>query len=164
MIDAPGHAQGQLCFYQADTAMMICGDQVLPDITPNISLVPGESADPLQLFLASLDELAEYRVELAFPGHRDPFSDFAGRIKEIIQHHQRRLQQIREWLQQPASAYSLCVMMFGERINGNIHNLRFGMSEMLAHLKHLEKLQHAAELRGGAGIQYRALPTGTDSR
>ena len=66
LIDAPGHASGQLCFYQQERKWMLCGDQVLPHITPNVSIVPGEDGDPLEAFLDSLQELASYEVQACF--------------------------------------------------------------------------------------------------
>lgn len=138
-IDAPGHAFGALCFYQREIRWMICGDQVLPRITPNISVVPGEEKDPLAAFLSSLEELQSYEVELALPGHRDPFEDFKARIIELISHHDRRLQGMRELLaQEPLTAFDMCEKLFGARLRDNPHNLRFAMSETLAHLFHLE--------------------------
>lgn len=138
-IDAPGHAGGQLCFYAPAKRWMLCGDQVLPTITPNISVVPGEDDRQLERFLASLRELAGYDVELAFPGHREPFERFGERAAELAAHHERRLANIADMLREsPGSAYSVCMRLFGERIAGDAHHMRFAMSETLAHVYHLE--------------------------
>ncbi|MCA0755312.1 MBL fold metallo-hydrolase [Paenibacillus sp. N4] len=140
LIDAPGHASGQLCFYSRERRWMLCGDQVLPRITPNVSIVPGEEEDPLASFLASLEHLRGYDVHLALPGHRDPFPDFAGRIDELRQHHARRLERMRELIEEkPRTAFGMCEALFGESLRGNAHNLRFAMSETLAHLVYLER-------------------------
>ncbi|ACT03084.1 MBL fold metallo-hydrolase [Paenibacillus sp. JDR-2] len=139
MIDAPGHAFGQLCFYEPNKETMICGDQVLPRITPNIAFNPGEEEDPLGCFLNSLDELSGYKVKLAFPGHREPFADFANRIVEIKEHHKRRLTKMRDMLREPSSAFEVCEHLFGGHLRTNPHNLRFAMSETIAHLHYLEK-------------------------
>lgn len=140
LIDAPGHAFGQLCFYAEERGWMLCGDQVLPHITPNVSAVPGEEQDPLAFFLESLEELKRYDVRLAFPGHRDPFTNFAERIVELQQHHVRRLQRMCDMLaEEPRNAFALCEALFGSRLRNNPHNLRFAMSETLAHLFHLEQ-------------------------
>jgi glyoxylase-like metal-dependent hydrolase (beta-lactamase superfamily II) len=140
LLDAPGHANGQLCFYQKERKWMVCGDQVMPHITPNVSIVPGEDGDPLDAFLGSLQELANYEVQLAFPGHRDPFSDFHGRILELQQHHIRRLDKMVRMLEEePLTAFGMCEALFGNRLNGNAHQLRFAMSETLAHLVYLER-------------------------
>ncbi|MDQ8738568.1 MBL fold metallo-hydrolase [Paenibacillus sp. LHD-38] len=140
LIDAPGHASGQLCFYQQERKWMLCGDQVLPHITPNVSIVPGEDGDPLEEFLQSLQALKQFEVSLAFPGHRDPFAGFNDRITELQQHHSRRLDKMAAMLaKEPRTAYGMCEALFGSRLNGNAHQLRFAMSETLAHLVHLER-------------------------
>lgn len=164
MIDSPGHARGQLCFYEPLKKWMLCGDQVLPNITPNISVVPGENHDQLQQFLDSLEELKGYEVELAFPGHRDPFTNFGERIVQLAAHHERRLLQIRELIQvEPMTGYTLCMRLFGERIAGNTHNLRFAMSETLAHLFHLERQGLVAGTRQHDCMVYSVKPTTTVS-
>lgn len=62
---------------------MICGDAVLPQISPNVSLLPGSDPQPLQTFLQGLRELGSYPVSMAFPGHREPFTGFAHRVSVL---------------------------------------------------------------------------------
>lgn len=157
LIDAPGHARGQLCFYAPQRKWMICGDQVLPHITPNVSVVPGDEGGELDLFLNSLTELSKYEVGLAFPGHRDPFTEFGGRIEELKEHHKRRLERMAELVQEEAcTGYAMCERLFGPRITGNTHNLRFAMSETLAHLFHLVKSNAISSSRRDGVIVYHA--------
>ncbi|REK75888.1 MBL fold metallo-hydrolase [Paenibacillus paeoniae] len=155
LIDAPGHAYGAVCFYQPDIRWMVCGDQVLPHITPNISVVPGEEKDPLEAFLGSLEQLKSYDVALALPGHRDPFTDFQGRIDELISHHVRRLDRMAELLKhESCTAFALCETLFGVRLRDNPHNLRFAMSETLAHLYYLEREGRIRSREVGAALVY----------
>lgn len=158
LIDAPGHANGQLCFYQKEQQWMLCGDQVLPDISPNVSFVPGENGNPLEAFLNSLEELRQFGVKLAFPGHRDPFTDFVGRIAELKQHHEHRLDKMAAMLAvEPYTAYGMCMALFGSRLNGNAHQLRFAMSETLAHLVYLEHKARIASVAVDGVYQYSAI-------
>ncbi|WP_042164927.1 MBL fold metallo-hydrolase [Paenibacillus gorillae] len=138
LIDAPGHAYGQLLLYEPHNGWMFCGDQVIPRITPNISVVPGEETDPLNDFLMNLDQLLSYEVSLAFPGHRDPFTGFTARIEELKQHHTRRLDRMKRMLEEPMSAFELSERLFGINLRSNPHNLRFAMAETLAHLYYME--------------------------
>ncbi|MFC5651516.1 MBL fold metallo-hydrolase [Paenibacillus solisilvae] len=157
LIDAPGHAGGQLCFYSREKKWMFCGDQVLPNITPNISVVPGEEGDPLQQFLDNLAGLRNFEVELAFPGHRDPFSAFDGRITEIIEHHARRLDTMEHLLAERSyTGFAMCEKLFGTRIAGNIHQFRFAMSETLAHLYYLERCSRISHEDQSGVIEYKA--------
>lgn len=142
LIDAPGHARGQLCFYDAPSRIILCGDQVLPRITPNVSYVPGEDADPLARFIQSLEQLATLDVAIAFPGHRQPFTMFQQRIHELVEHHQQRVVQIKTIIsQQACTSYELCLALFGEQIVNNPHHLRFAMAETLAHVIYMENQQ-----------------------
>lgn len=130
-----GHAWRHLVFIDEEKKLMFCGDHVLPRITPNISFIPDEDPDPLASFLQGLDKLATCDVNMVFPGHRDPLVDLGTRINELKLHHEERLQTISEKLGKPLTAYEVCVSMFGERLS--VHQLRFAMSETIAHLVYL---------------------------
>lgn len=159
LIDAPGHAYGAVCLYDNKRQWMLCGDQVLPRITPNVSVVPGEEEDPLADFLGSLEQLQTYDVELALPGHRDPFTNFRERIGELRSFHARRLADMTDRLaEQPATAFELCEAMFGTHLRSNPHNLRFAMAETLAHLFHLGLRGLASSRASGGVIRYYADP------
>jgi glyoxylase-like metal-dependent hydrolase (beta-lactamase superfamily II) len=152
IIDTPGHADGHLCFWQRDARLMLCGDQVLPGITPNISLVPGGEPGVLARYLDSLAALETFETNLAYPGHRDPFRDMRSRIGEIRAHHVRRLAAMDDMLAEPLTGFEVCMRLFGERVRDSMHNLRFAMSETLAHLEHLAAEGRAAAARGHDGI------------
>lgn len=135
-IESAGHAPGHLSFYDIERGLMLCGDAVLPQISPNVSLLPGSDPQPLQSFLDSLVKLGNWDVRLAFPGHRNPFSHFAERTKALIAHHEERLSHIESLLQiSRQSGFEICTALFGNDLG--IHQMRFAMSEALAHLVHL---------------------------
>jgi glyoxylase-like metal-dependent hydrolase (beta-lactamase superfamily II) len=136
-METPGHAAGHLCFYDAAAQRIFCGDQVMPQISPNVSFFPGVEANPLSAYLHSLQELKPLQVTLAFPGHRDPFSTFGERCTELILHHQQRLLQMLERIQrEPMTGYALCHSLFSDRLT--THQLRFAMAETIAHLVYLQ--------------------------
>jgi glyoxylase-like metal-dependent hydrolase (beta-lactamase superfamily II) len=136
-IHTPGHAEGHLCFLDESNGEMFCGDHVLPQITPNVSYIPGGDPNPLSSFLSSLELAARLPVSMAMPGHRDPFTGFVERARDIIQHHEVRLAQIADGLKKPATAYQVCRHLFGDRLS--IHQLRFAMGETIAHMIYLEQ-------------------------
>jgi glyoxylase-like metal-dependent hydrolase (beta-lactamase superfamily II) len=152
IIDTPGHADGHLCFHLRDARLMLCGDQVLSGITPNISLVPGAEPGVLARYLDSLSLLETLEIDLAYPGHRDPIRDMRTRIGEIRAHHVRRLAAMEEMLDGPLAGFEVCMRLFGERVQGGVHNLRFAMSETMAHLEHLAMEGRAAPEMGRDGI------------
>lgn len=132
IFEANGHAYGHLCFYQPDSRRIFCGDHVMPHITPNVAFLPHLEANPLQSYLQSLAEIRTMDVELAYPGHREPFRNWAERIGQLLYHHDKRLEWFVEHLTEPQTAYQVCLALFGDRLS--IHQLRFALSETLAHL------------------------------
>ncbi|MBU5674098.1 MBL fold metallo-hydrolase [Paenibacillus brevis] len=132
-IETAGHAPGHLSFYEDGQGIILCGDAVLPQISPNISLLPGSDPNPLHSFLQSLDKLKDFRVSVAFPGHRNPFSGFAERIDRLLLHHEERLEMIEALLDDgERSGFDICEALFGTELG--IHQMRFAMAETLAHL------------------------------
>ncbi len=58
LIETSGHCRGHLCLYDAQHQVLIAGDQVLPTISPNVSVLPSRpEANPLRDFLDSLARL-----------------------------------------------------------------------------------------------------------
>lgn len=142
-VHAPGHAYGQLMLLNKESGNLFCGDHVLPQITPNVGLLPRFDANPLASYINSLEIVLELPVKRAFPGHRDPFAGFAQRCGELIVHHQERLARIAGLLEKPVSAYEVCRTLFGQSLT--IHQLRFAMAETLAHLVYLRAAGIAEE-------------------
>ncbi|MFC9711760.1 MBL fold metallo-hydrolase [Paenibacillus sp. NPDC056933] len=135
-VETGGHSPGHLSFYAPASREILCGDAVLPQISPNISLQPGSDDQPLWSYLEGLHRLGALDVALAYPGHRNPFAHFSDRTVHLLAHHEERLQKMNERIREaPASGYDICVFMFGDRLG--THQLRFAMSETLAHLQEL---------------------------
>lgn len=88
-IATPGHTPGHMCLWDAAQGILLCGDHVLFDITPNITSWPS-MPDALGSYLASLDLVGQLDVKLALPGHRKS-GDFAARVQELKAHHRLRL-------------------------------------------------------------------------
>lgn len=137
LIRADGHASGMLCFYHSYNEHIFCGDQVVQGMTPNVNYMPGGDPDPLASFIGSLEELSQLTIKIAYPGHRQPLDNFSERALEIIEHHRERLQKMLAHLAEPLTAYELCRLMFGHRLT--THQLRFAMTETLAHLVYMER-------------------------
>jgi len=88
-IETPGHTAGHLCLYEPDKKILISGDHILFDITPNISQW-NEGQKPLSDYLASLDKVYDLDVELVLPGHRGFSGNHRQRIDELKRHHRER--------------------------------------------------------------------------
>lgn len=85
----PGHTPGNSMLWDGNHKIMFTGDNVLFDITPNITAWPG-MPDTLGSYLDSLRRSDEYPVELALPAHRQT-GDYHERIKQLLKHHEARL-------------------------------------------------------------------------
>ncbi|CAM3783378.1 MULTISPECIES: MBL fold metallo-hydrolase [Paenibacillus] len=153
-IETAGHAPGHLSFFHEDSGALLCGDAVLPQISPNVSLLPGSDPQPLASFLAGLRRLRELHVRTAYPGHRHPFTHFRERIDALLLHHEERLSDIAGMLGAAGrlTAFEVCTALFGDKLG--IHQLRFAMCEALAHLAELVSRGHAEQLDAGDGTSY----------
>ncbi|MGB0112206.1 MAG: MBL fold metallo-hydrolase, partial [Ilumatobacteraceae bacterium] len=133
----PGHTYDHLCLYDPEFGVVLTGDHVLPSITPHISgLTP--DGDPLAQFFNSLQRMAEITdVSIALPAHGHPFADLGGRAEHIIEHHEERLDIIRD--AQPdlpnGTVNDFMRVLFRERSWGEMAE-----SETYAHLEHLREL------------------------
>ena len=92
-IETPGHSPGHMCLYEAEKKILVSGDHILFDITPNITWWP-ELVNPLKSYLASLEKVSTLDVGLVLPGHRSICQDYQGRIKELQEHHKKRLDEV----------------------------------------------------------------------
>ena len=113
---------------------MLCGDHVLPTITPHISGITS-ARDPLRDFFDSLDRVASFDgITLGLPAHGQPFSDLAGRTQDIKRHHLERLDLLRAASDRlgRATVHDYMKQLFKERSWGPMAE-----SETFAHLEHL---------------------------
>ncbi|MFB3812623.1 MAG: MBL fold metallo-hydrolase [Terriglobales bacterium] len=156
VIATPGHTAGHTCLYDASRRILISGDHVLSDITPNITCW-FEGANPLQRYLASLDRVYELPVELVLPGHRRVLEHCKSRIDELKRHHQIRNEEILKVLDHESkSAYEVAASMTWD-IDCNTweefppSQKWFATGEALAHLTYLAEagqLRRSEEKRG----------------
>jgi glyoxylase-like metal-dependent hydrolase (beta-lactamase superfamily II) len=91
VLPTPGHTRGHVSYFFPKEGLLLSGDHVLPEITPNLSpdLFCPEFR-PLQSFLDSLKMIGELPVVKVYPAHGDPFSNLKGRVEEIREHHRER--------------------------------------------------------------------------
>ena len=97
LIETDGHCRGHLCLHDAAGEVLISGDQVLPAISPNVSVISSRpDADPLREFLASLARLEQCAADtLVLPSHGRPFRGLHRRIADCARtmrtHHRQQL-------------------------------------------------------------------------
>ena len=138
----PGHTPGHMCLWDEDEGLMLTGDHVLFDISPNIT-VWGTENDALGEYIQALEMIKTYPVKQAIPGHRKP-GDFHVRIDELCQHHEKRVEEILGIVEKHpgASGHDIASMM-SWRIRANswaefpYSQKVFAVGECMAHLEYL---------------------------
>ncbi len=153
VLELPGHADGHICLLR--DGVLVAGDHLLQKITPTVGLYPDSRPDPLGDYLASLERTIELAPRLALPGHNDLVSDPAGRAREIIEHHRRRLDETATALgAEPRTAYEVSLALFGADLNAS--GRRFALAETLAHLERLVQRGRAARKGDDRAFSYTA--------
>ena len=137
VIETSGHCRGHLCLYDAGNAVLISGDQVLPTISPNVSVLASRpEANPLREFLDSLARLEQCAPEtLVLPSHGRPFHGLHRRLADVIEHHHQQLAALREFCIEPRTALDVLPTMF-RRVPRGFHRL-LAIGEAVAHLNYL---------------------------
>jgi len=142
-VATPGHTLGHICLYESDQRLLIAGDHILGDITPNIQCW-SNTENPLRHYLESLDKVRRLAVDLVLPGHRSLFSNCSQRIQELEQHHERRLDEVRKILDGTSlTAYTVASRMTWD-IRGAweefpVAQKWFATGEAISHLRYLEE-------------------------
>ncbi len=134
-----GHAPEHACLHCPELGLLLSGDQVLPKISPNVSVWPNEpEADPLLRFLDSLERIraAVPPDVLVLPSHNLPFAGLHTRLGQLAQHHRQRLDAIEEACAAvPRSTAEIVPLLFHRALD--THQLGFATGEALAHLHYL---------------------------
>ncbi|MBY6266022.1 MBL fold metallo-hydrolase [Azospirillum sp. 412522] len=117
--------------------LLISGDQILPRISPNISVWPSEpEADPLADYLDSLEGWSVLPADtLVLPSHGRPFHGLHRRAAELALHHAERLTEIEALCAEPRTAAAVTRALFPRPLDPQ--QLLFAVGEAVAHLNHL---------------------------
>jgi len=153
VLELPGHADGHICLER--DGVLVAGDHLLGSITPTVGLYPDSRPDPLGDYQASLRRTVELEPKIALPGHGDPVRNPVKRAHEILDHHERRLEQAAAALgSDPRNAYEVSVVLFGLSLDAS--GRRFALAETLAHLERLVHEGRAARNGDDNRVSYTA--------
>jgi glyoxylase-like metal-dependent hydrolase (beta-lactamase superfamily II) len=153
VIVGEGHSPELACLYCAETGVLIAGDQVLPKISPNVSVHAYEpNGNPLARFLRSLDRLraAVPPETLVLPSHNLPFFGLHTRIDALAAHHKARCKEVVAACDRRRSAQELLPVLFQRPLDR--HQTAFALGEALAHLHYLEARGELARVPGEDGV------------
>lgn len=149
-----GHTPEHVCLVDRAGQVVIAGDQILPRITSNVSLMTSEpTADPLHEWL---DSIARFRSgltgdELILPAHGFPFTGVHARLDALAEGHIDRLNVLEAELKtRELRAVDTFGILFARAVDDGVYGIATG--EALAHLRYLECAGRATcTVRDGMG-------------
>lgn len=133
-----GHSPEHACLLNAQSGVLVSGDQVLPRISSNVSVNLSEpESDPLGDWLSSIDKLLHLPDDLLVcPAHGEPFTGLHTRLIALRDEHHRRLDDVYTALgRAPLRAVDCFPLLFNRAIGG--HNRDLATGEATAHLNRL---------------------------
>jgi glyoxylase-like metal-dependent hydrolase (beta-lactamase superfamily II) len=135
--------------------LFIAGDQVLPRITPNVSVFPTEPrGNPLKEWLRSSGRIRELLPDdvLVLPAHEAPFYGLHVRLTQLIETHERDLVKLYDHLAEPRRAVECFTPLFRRKIEDG--SLGMATGETLAHLNCLLGRRRARRERDTEGVDW----------
>jgi glyoxylase-like metal-dependent hydrolase (beta-lactamase superfamily II) len=145
IVTGGGHTPEHACMVDHHNGAIIAGDQILPRITSNVSIMDSEpDADPLGEWLAAI---AKFRAllppdMLVLPAHGSPFRGVHTRLDILASGHLERLDRVEAALREkPHRAVDCFALLFDRPIDETVFGLAVG--EAMAHLRHLQRTGRA---------------------
>ncbi|MBT4159707.1 MAG: MBL fold metallo-hydrolase [Gammaproteobacteria bacterium] len=135
VITGTGHSPEHVCLYNRKLKVLLSGDQVLPVITSNVSVMPTEPfGNPMLGWMHSHEKFRESipNDTLVLPAHNDPFYGLHERLQQLIDHHEDRMLILEENCVEPQVAIDLLPFLFKRDLEE--HSLFMGLGECIAHL------------------------------
>lgn len=151
VLHLPGHSAGHTAFFWPERALLLSGDLVLPEITTNplaeYTMTPAGVKRTLSLaqMLDSLEQLAELKIELIYPGHGASIEEPLPLIDSRLAFYRQRLEEIHALLKStgPRNPYELALAHFGGRLKGL--DIILAVNEILVNLDLLVDQGRASE-------------------
>ncbi len=136
-----GHSPEHACLYSDTLNILISGDQVIPRITSNVSVMASEpEANPLLQWFASHQKFLNLLPDdaLVLPAHNAPFYGLHERLRFLIDHHEEHLLALEQaCAKTPSTAKELLPVLFKRELKGD--HLGLAVGECIAHLNYLHQ-------------------------
>ena len=157
----PGHTRGHIVYEDREAGLVFTGDHILPRITPSIGFERAPQPFALQNYLESLRMSQRWARSRMLPAHGPVTDDVGTRVEELLDHHERRLDEILALVSAGAeTAYDVaCRMRWTRRQRmldelGTVHGMT-AVLEVSAHLDLLVTRGLLADHDSGATVRYR---------
>jgi glyoxylase-like metal-dependent hydrolase (beta-lactamase superfamily II) len=154
-----GHSPEHACLLCRELNLLIAGDQLLPTISPNVSVYPTEpAANPLEQWFESLQRLAtvlppdEPPGVLVLPAHGKPFHGAHARLRQLAEEHANGLASLRQFCREPRRAVDVFPALFKSRITER--NLIMAAGEAVSHLNYLVERGEMTVASDAAGVRW----------
>jgi glyoxylase-like metal-dependent hydrolase (beta-lactamase superfamily II) len=158
----PGHTPGHVCLYEPGHRLLLCGDHILQDVAPNVSLQPYTTENPIPGYLSSMQWLSELPVDVSMPGHGQPFASPRERALALIGHQTERAEQVRSLLtHEPQTTYELAAQVWANTTpynwsQFNVRLRRNALGTLAAHLDLLAQRRQAERIEDNGVVAFAA--------
>lgn len=150
----PGHSPGHMSLYTEAGGLLLGGDLLLPEISPNIGLHPQSTPNPLDDFIDSMERMVALRPRLVLPSHGRPFTHLAEHVERLKAHHERRKVRIEGIIgDRELSGWEVAHELWGRR--EHIWDTRMALQEGLAHLQSMAVAGRLVKHTGRDAISWR---------
>lgn len=150
-----GHTDDHAVLYFPQHRTILCGDQLLARITPNIGYVPWSRPNPLGAYLQALAAIRRLDLSLALPSHQEPVPTVDSRTQAIEAHHQERLATLVHHLAEAGTVFDMVQALFPHSLTP--FQLRLALGETLAHLEYARAQNLVTATRHAHTTVYRRL-------
>ncbi len=154
-----GHAPEHACLWCPELEVFLSGDQVISRISSNVSVHPTEpDADPLTAWIDSCHKIKAIVPDtvLVCPAHQKAFRGLHARLDQLINGHERNLDNLYKALSEPKRAVDVFGALYKRKIGAELLGMATG--ESLAHLNCLMARGRATRTRDEHGVDwYRAV-------
>ena len=135
VIHVPGHCPGQVCLQVDD--ILLTADHILSRTSPHQAPESITQNMGLQHYLDSLAKIKRVPgIRLGLGGHEAPMADVYGRIDQICQEHDDRLNKLLEICREPRSVSQISRELFG-KVSG--YTILLALEEAGAHVEYLHQ-------------------------
>ncbi len=148
-----GHSAEHICLLCERLGIFISGDQLLPEISSNISVWPKKpEANPLEEWLLSCHRLKEVLDNhvLVLPAHGLPFQGARFRLDELIDTSERDLNRLAELCEKPQRVVDAFALLFKAEVTQS--NLMLACGESRAYFNCLLGRQKLVTETDAAGV------------
>jgi glyoxylase-like metal-dependent hydrolase (beta-lactamase superfamily II) len=150
-----GHSPEHACLLSRELELLIAGDQLLPTISPNVSVFPtGPAANPLHHWFESLQKLETALPPdvLVLPAHGKPFHGAQVRLRQLAAEHASGLASLRQFCREPRRAVDTFPALFKSRITER--NLIMAAGEAVSHLNYLVERVEMTVTQDAEGVNW----------